>query len=168
MRRIADGQTPSATPAQCVLTGVSAAQYGHVAPNAASQYNGLLGGNPNLQPETSDTYSVGFVFQPRFVPNLSLSVDYFDIKIKDTIGPIGADTILANCLAVARPGLLLAIHRDANGSLWRTPTGFVSDTNVNFGSLSTKGVDIKANYRVSMSSLGSLAFELEGTYSRRT
>jgi len=160
---IAAGQQPSATQAQCVFAGVSAAQYGLVAPNAASQYNGFLGGNPNLKPETSDTYSAGFIFQPRFVPNLSLSVDYFNIKVKDTIGPIGADTILANCIASHDPVYCSAIHRDASGSLQKTPQGFVFDTNVNFGSLSTKGIDIKASYRVPMATLGSLAFSVEGT-----
>jgi outer membrane receptor protein involved in Fe transport len=157
------GTTPSASQADCVFAGVSAAQYNHVAPNAASQYNGFTGGNPNLQPETSDTYSAGFVFQPRFVPNLSISVDYFNIKVKDTIGQIGADTILANCISTHDPTYCGAIHRDANGSLWRTTTGFVTDTNVNFGSLSTKGVDVKASYRLQMATLGSLSFAMEGT-----
>ena len=157
------GATPSASQADCVFAGVSAAQYTHVAPNAASQYNGFLGGNPNLQPETSDTYSAGFVFQPRVVPNLSISVDYFNIKVKDTIGPIGADTILANCIASHDPIYCGAIHRDATGTLWRTEAGFVSDTNVNFGSLATKGIDVKASYRLTMTSLGSLGFALEGT-----
>jgi iron complex outermembrane recepter protein len=151
------------TPAMCALAGVLPGQYGNIAPNAANQYNGLLGGNPGLTPETSDTYSVGFVFQPRVVPNLSMSVDWFDIKVMNTIGPIGADTILANCIATGDPAYCSAIHRDANGSIWKTPQGFVTDTNVNFGSLSTKGVDVKANYRQPLPVVGSLSFALEGT-----
>ena len=55
------------------------------------------------------------------------------------------------------------IHRDGNGSLWRTNDGFVNDLNVNFGSLSTKGIDAKADYRLPLNGLGSLAFSLEGT-----
>ena len=160
---IAQGQTPSASPANCVFAGVSAAQYGKVAPNAASQYNGLLGGNTSLLPETSDTYSGGFILQPRFVPGLSLSVDYFNIKVKETIGAIGADTILANCVSSHDPAYCSAIHRDATGTLWRSSAGYVSDTNVNFGSLGTRGIDVKASYRLQMSSLGSLSFALEGT-----
>jgi iron complex outermembrane recepter protein len=156
------GATPKGTQAQCLLAGVSAAQYGHVAPNAASQYNGFLGGNSGLTPETSDTYSAGFVITPRIVPNLNLSFDYFNIKLKDTIGPIGADTILANCISTGLPVYCSAIHRDATGSLWRTPAGFVTDTNVNFGSLTTRGIDAKANYRQPLP-VGSLSFGLEGT-----
>jgi outer membrane receptor protein involved in Fe transport len=151
-----------ATKAQCALAGVLPGQYGNVGPNAASQYNGLLGGNPNLTPETSDTYSVGLVLRPSIVPNLTMSLDYFNIKVKDTIGPIGADTILANCIATGSPGFCGAIHRDATGSLWRTPQGFVSDTNVNFGALTTRGIDVKLNYRQPLP-FGSLSVALEGT-----
>jgi iron complex outermembrane recepter protein len=152
------------TAAQCAAMGVSAAQFGNINPNPAAQYNGLDGGNPKLQPEKSDTYSVGLVFQPTFVHNLSMSIDWFDIKVLDAIGPIGADTILANCLtAGAGSAYCAAVHRDVNGSLWKTPNGFVSDLNVNNGSLSTKGVDIKANYRYDLSGYGGLSFSLEGT-----
>jgi len=111
----------------------------------------------------SDTYSVGFVLQPRVVPNLSLSVDYFDIKIKETIGPITADTILLNCIQTGNPTYCSAVHRGPGGTLWRSPAGYVSDLSVNFGSLSTKGLDIKGSYRVALATLGSLSFSLEGT-----
>ena len=158
------GPAPGFSAAQCALTGVSAAQYGHVPPNAAGQYNGKIGGNPNVVPETSDTYSVGFVVQPRFLPNFMLSVDYFDIKIKDTITGIGADTIILNCLQTADPTYCSKVHRDAGGTLWRSPNGYITDTNVNIGSLSTKGIDIKSSYRLPMANLGSLAFNLDGTY----
>jgi len=157
------GVAPVATQAQCALTGVSGAQYGNIGRNSAAQYNGFIGGNPALKPETSDTYSAGIVLQPHWVPNLVVSVDYFNIKVKDTIGPIGEDTILAQCIATGSPTFCNSIHRDANGSLWKTNNGFVDDLNVNFGSLSTKGLDIKADYRQPLPALGSLAFSMEGT-----
>ena len=43
----------------------------------------LQGGNPDLTPEKSDTYSYGIVFQPRWVPGLAVTVDYFDISIDE-------------------------------------------------------------------------------------
>jgi iron complex outermembrane recepter protein len=157
------GPTPTPTAAQCALTGVSAAQYGHIGANSASQYYGLLGGNPNLSPEKSDTYSAGIVVTPHFVPNFSMTFDYFNIKLQDTIGRIGADTIISNCIATGDPAFCGAIHRDVNGSLFRTTNGFITDTVVNFGSLTTRGVDAKMNYRLPIDSFGSLLFNLEGT-----
>lgn len=158
------GATPAPTAAQCAFSGVTAAQYGNIGPNPAAQYNGLLGGNQKLQPEKADTYSFGFVIQPRFAPNLVVSVDYFDIKIEQVIGPIGGDVILQNCIATGNPVFCSAVHRSANGSLWKSNDGFISDTNVNFGSLTSKGVDLKARYKFGLNSLGSLAFSLDGTY----
>jgi outer membrane receptor protein involved in Fe transport len=157
------GVAPKATQAQCALTGVTAAQYGNIGANSAAQYNGFLGGNPNLQPETADTYTAGIILTPHFISDLSLSFDYFNIKIKNTIGAIGADTIINNCIASGDPVFCNAIHRDPNGSLFRTNNGFITDTNVNFGSLTTRGVDAKVNYRQPLPSLGSLIFNLEGT-----
>ena len=51
------GSPPEATLAECQATGMTAGQYGNVPENPAGQYNGLLGGNPDLDPETSDTIS---------------------------------------------------------------------------------------------------------------
>jgi len=152
-----------ASRAQCALTGVATAQYGNIGANNAAQYNGFLGGNPNLTPEKSDTYSGGIVLTPHFLHDFSLSLDYFNIKIQNTIGAIGADTIIGNCISTGDPVFCGAVHRDPNGSLFRTTGGFITDTNVNFGSLTTRGVDAKINYRYSIDNFGSLLFNLEGT-----
>jgi iron complex outermembrane recepter protein len=158
------GAAPKFTAAQCAFSGVTAAQYGLIAANPASQYNGLLGGNPGLQPEKADTYAVGLVFQPHVVPNLSLSFDYFDIKIKNVIGAVGGDVILSNCITSGSPVFCNAVVRaPGTGSLWKSTLGYISDTNVNFGELATKGVDVKGHYRVGMGSAGGLIFNLEGT-----
>ncbi len=74
--------TPTVSLAACELTGVKASQYGHILPDPFGFYNGLTGGNPSLRPEVADTYTLGLVIQPRVVQDLTLSVDYFNIKIE--------------------------------------------------------------------------------------
>jgi outer membrane receptor protein involved in Fe transport len=157
------GPTPAGTLAQCERSGLKPQEYGKLAPNAAEQYNGLLGGNPTLQPEIADTYTVGFVLTPRVIPNATLSVDYFDIKIKNVIETLGGNTIINGC--VFSNQFCNLVHRDpANGSLWLSPLGYVTDTAVNEGQLLTKGVDVKGSYRAPLpAGFGSLLFGLEGT-----
>jgi outer membrane receptor protein involved in Fe transport len=156
--------TPSRTLAECQLTGVTAAQYGLIAAEPAAQYNGLTGGNPVLNPESSDTVSFGFVLTPRFLDRFSLAVDYFDIKVDDLIGTAGADVILNNCLNTGGSDWCSLIHRaPGSGALWGSMEGYVIDTNINTGSLQTKGIDVEANYRLEIGGAGKLSFQLIGT-----
>jgi iron complex outermembrane receptor protein len=162
------GAVPSASLKACELTGVKPAQYGNIPANPAQQYNGLSGGDPNLTPEVADTYTFGVVLQPRIVPNLVVSADYFNIKIANVISTIGGNTILLNCLAsVNNPAEAAAycplVHRDPSGSLWRSFAGYVIDGTKNLGELSTKGIDVKGSYRLPMATLGSWLFSIEGT-----
>jgi iron complex outermembrane recepter protein len=157
------GATPAGTLAECERSGLTATEYGHLNANPASQYNGLAGGNPNLAPEIADTYSVGFVLTPRVVPNLQFSVDYYDIKIKDVIETLGGNTIINGC--VFEDQFCNLVHRDpANGSLWLSTLGYVTDIFINEGSLGERGFDIKGSYRQQLPGLGSLLFGLDGTY----
>jgi outer membrane receptor protein involved in Fe transport len=157
--------SPTASAAQCALTGVSAAQYGNINDNPAEQYNGLLGGNPDLVPEIADSYTLGVVLQPRFLPRFALTVDAFDIRIKDTIGTIGADVIINQCLATADPFFCSRVNRaPGSGSLFLTPNGFITDLNANVGSLTTRGIDINGSYTQPLGGMGSLALSFVGTY----
>jgi outer membrane receptor protein involved in Fe transport len=156
--------------AKCAqLFGLTTAQVLAIEKNPANQYNGLAGGNPDLDPETSDTYTLGVVLQPSFLPGFNLSVDYFDIKVKDYIAGIGADVIINRCVQTSDPFFCNLVHRDAAGSLWLSSNGFVTDTTLNTGALRTKGVDVNANYRmdldaVGLSNMGGLSFNFVGTY----
>jgi iron complex outermembrane receptor protein len=150
------------TAAQCARTGVTAAQFGNIVANTANQYNGLGGGNPLLTPEIATTITAGVVIQPSIIPGLALTFDWFDIKIKNQVGTIGADLILQQC--VTANAYCNLIHRDAQGSLWRSPNGFVVDTNLNAGALSTRGVDFGFSYTHGLGSIGSLNLNSVGTW----
>jgi iron complex outermembrane receptor protein len=155
---------PGATAAQCALTGVTAAQYGTIPQNQASQYNGLVGGNPDLEPEVADTWTVGVVLQPSFIPRLAITVDWFDIKVDGAIQPLGFDNILNACLASGDATFCSLIHRDTRGSLWLTDAGFIETTSQNIGGVSTRGLDIGVSYAMDIGSLGGLAFSFQGTW----
>ncbi len=158
------GAAPTRTLAECQRTGMTAAQYGNSPPNPAGQYNGFLGGNPDLQPETSDTMSFGLVFRPE-IGDLSVAIDYFDIKIDDTISSTvggNADTYINSCLDTGDPAFCDLINRDSLGSLWLTPGGYIVDTSLNLGTLQTTGVDLQASYTLNFGE-HRLGFNLVGT-----
>jgi outer membrane receptor protein involved in Fe transport len=158
------GSGESGTPGDpgCIAQGLTVGQF--VAPNPADQYNGFIGGNLDLVPETADTYTAGIVFTPTFVPGLSITVDYFNIDITDAIGGIGADTILLACTQTSDPFFCGLVNRDASGSLWRSANGFVINTTQNIGGFSTSGIDAQVNYRKEIGDLGTLTFNFLGTW----
>ncbi|HEX8666952.1 MAG TPA: TonB-dependent receptor [Allosphingosinicella sp.] len=158
------GNDPDASLAGCQAMGVTAAQYGNIAGNPAGQYNGLVGGVPTLDPETADTYTVGVVLQPRFLPRFALTVDWFDIRIKEAIQQLGQDTILETCAATLDPTLCGLVHRDPTGSLWRTAEGYVEDLYRNIGGFKTRGIDVGASYSMELGGMGGLSFNFAGTW----
>ncbi|MBN8483796.1 MAG: TonB-dependent receptor [Sphingomonadales bacterium] len=146
----------------CLAQGLSIGQI--VAPNPADQYNGLGGGNPFLQPEIADTWTAGVVLQPGFLPGFSLSVDWFNIKVKNAIQGIGADTIVTQCTNTADPFFCSLVRRDASGSLWRTNNGYIINTPQNIGYAQTKGIDVSAAYSRQLGGLGRMNVSFVGTW----
>jgi outer membrane receptor protein involved in Fe transport len=136
--------------------------------NPAGQYNGLLGGNPNLTPEKATTKTVGVVLQPRMIPRLALTVDYWNIDLNNAIQGFGADAIITNCVNHSTSMTSIApscalIHRDPSGSLWLTSGGFVTDTPNNVGRIKTDGWDFNASYSYRLGGIGNLSASFIGT-----
>jgi iron complex outermembrane receptor protein len=152
----------SATAAECALTGLPTGNY-PVAGNPAGQFNGLIGGNPNLKPEKSTTKTIGVVFQPSFFRGFSATIDGYDIKVTNNIGTYGQDVSIQQCINTADPTFCSLIHRDATGSLWRSANGYIEDLNRNIGSVKTRGIDVGLNYSTRLGA-NSLSFSLQGTY----
>ncbi|ELX12906.1 TonB-dependent receptor [Janthinobacterium sp. HH01] len=167
---VADPKIPgqhvvSASAAACANTGVTAAQYGKIDYNSANQHSSLTGGNPTLAPEEGTTYTLGMVLTP--IKNLTMTVDYFKIDIKNTISAVDPSVALNQCLTKGTPAFCALIKRDAFGSLWQSPNGplgFVEATNANIGSVTTSGVDLGGAYVMRAGTYGTVNFNLNGTY----
>lgn len=119
-------------------------------------------GNAALTPERADTLTFGVVLQPRFVPGLTISVDYFDINVKDAITTVAAATA----------GPLCSLGQAYFCSLFTfsgaTPIAFRSNY-INAATVRPKGIDIAGNYRLPLNRLnggwqGSLTLSFTGTY----
>ena len=159
------GATPIYTAAQCANTGVTAARYGQIANNSAGQYNQFIGGNLNLKPEQADTYTLGFVVTP--TKDLRVALDYYDIKIEDTISTIGAQTVLNFCGLTGDPTLCALVNRSSAGDLFRgsdpATSGYVTNLTNNFGEVNFRGIDLSAFYAMNMLG-GRLSTSFQGNY----
>ncbi|WP_339346907.1 TonB-dependent receptor [uncultured Sphingomonas sp.] len=146
--------------AVCRAQGAPAASIGNIEIPTAGQANFTSGGNINLRPETSNSYVAGIVLQPSFVPGLSISVDYYNIKIDDAISQLTAGAAYNLCFgdragsgitaASATSQACLNIARNpATGALDGDPAttrGLIIQPS-NAGNILTDGIDLGVNYR---------------------
>ena len=129
--------------------------------DTVTQLRTRIGGNPHLAPETAKIYTVGVVFEPRFVKNFSMTADYYSVAVDKSIATIGANTILNGCYPTdptVAPKYCELIHRDANNHIDN-----ITNTTTNVGSDKTAGVDLAMNYALP-TDLGRFGFLFDGTW----
>ena len=123
----------------CIAQGIPASELGVFEAAVGAPVTFTAGGNPNLRPEIAETFTAGIVFS--MFDAWTLSVDYFDIEVEDTIGQ--SDPLLVcwdpnntervTCDSISRNG----VSYDINA---------VDTTNANLGQLKTTGFDTQWNY----------------------
>jgi outer membrane receptor protein involved in Fe transport len=115
---------------------------------ANSQSTGFAsGGNPTLTEERGKSLTLGAVIKPRFIPGLTFTVDYYNIKVKSLIAALAAQTIINLCYdseSLANP-FCATVSRDPATGLFADPA--VISGGVNFAAQRTKGFDFDLDYR---------------------
>lgn len=119
------------------------------------QVNELSGGNPQLKPETSNSWTLGAVWQP--IAAASIGVDYFNYKIENVISSPSTQEVVSQN-ALGNPAYAGLVVRDAAGNIIMTKAILA-----NTGKIEAQGIDINANYR-QMIGPGRLDVSLSGTY----
>ncbi|MES2781676.1 MAG: TonB-dependent receptor [Pseudomonadota bacterium] len=126
----------------------------------------LNGGNPNLTPEIADTWTVGGVFAPGFIPGLSLSVDWYKIDIKDALFGVGGQLLIDLCYGFNRP-----VNPAACASIVPVPgaVGLAGATlftgSINASNTAVEGIDYELSYGTQLADIseklpGSLNFRV--------
>jgi iron complex outermembrane recepter protein len=145
--------------AVCLAQGAPAASIGIIANPSAAQANATGGGNPLIKPEKADTLTLGVVLQPKdIIPGLSITVDYYDIKVNNAITAATSSDIIGACFnnitaASATNIACTSIRRNAgNGRLSGTSTAAnpilgLPQPLTNLGRLATDGIDFKIAYK---------------------
>lgn len=122
-----------------------------------SELQGISGynrGNPNLGAENSKNISAGVVITPSYVPDLSISADYFNILVDNAVESVPNQFALNQCYTAGdgHSGKYCAlITRDQNGALQ-----YVDASLQNVGQILTSGIDFNVRYRYDLQKLGLL------------
>lgn len=156
---ISSAADPARRQANCIADGLPT---GFEDPLTA-RFSGTSGGNLDLREETADTYTAGMVLQPRFVPGLTISADYYDITIKNAIAAVSAQDIVDSCYdSTSLDNQYCALFtRNRNAT---SPTflglNFLRQTQLNYGRLETSGIDASIAY---LFRFGDTRFSLRAT-----
>lgn len=121
-----------------------------------TQIPALFGGNPNLQEETSTSFTGGIILQPAFIPGFTLTADYFDIEIENAISTISLEQNFNLCFRevqdqnnpICDPFFAFGPIRNAAGAITTGSPPTLGGQNIaNFG---VKGVDLEASYSMAI------------------
>ena len=142
----------------CIATGVPAALVGDPSIQPNNEIPGLFGGNPDLTEEESDTVTVSLVLTPEALPNLRISIDYFDIDVEDAIGAFGGSVnnildVCYNQVQSVGSTACQAVGRNSVSGAIDTQNPVLA-TNVNVGGLETSGVDLQVGYNFELNLAG--------------
>jgi outer membrane receptor protein involved in Fe transport len=144
--------------AQCRANGVN----GNGSNDPRTQIISLLGGKPDLKPESANIFTMGVVLEPQAVSNLTATVDYYNVFVNHAIGTKGVPSTLASCFPGAGgtpdPAACALIHRDTNGRIL-----FIDDRNQNLGWDKTAGFDLAIRWFLP-TSMGRFGADFDGTY----
>lgn len=133
---------------------------------------GLYGGNTKLTPETSQNFDLGIVLQP--IPDLGITLDYYRILLKNTVGRVPASAIygdpntFASYITTATSGqyagsLPPTIAEATNCTPYTAPTcGYINRAFSNTGRITTDGFDLSVQY-AQHTPIGTFHEDLEGT-----
>jgi iron complex outermembrane recepter protein len=126
----------------CVALGVPAGDIDNFT-FPESGYDQVQGGNPGLQEESSDTFTVGAVLGLPFAPGANVTIDYWDIVVDDAIDAVSGPTIVDLCFQT------LDVNSPFCQAIDRFPSGHirqVSATLQNIAELEARGLDLQVDY----------------------
>ena len=160
-------------PLLCPGGKVDVAAGGITSRDCGQQVQVQNGGNPALKPEKSKTFSVGMALEP--VQGLTLSADYWDIRLRDQVNSIDQISVLANPVLYGDKIIRCkTLPTAAQANLSRCQADFVNSNAIayvvtltdNLGRVNTSGVDLSAGYSINGGGLGNFDFRWDGTWVR--
>lgn len=156
-------------PVLCPGGTVNTAAGGISSRDCAQQFQSQQGGNKSLQPEESDSWTIGFVFD--VTRNISFSVDYWQTEVQGYVGVISESSIFTDPAKYAsrfvRCSQLSAAERTALAATCfgsGDPLAYIVQTQENLGDMKVNGIDLSMQLRSDATPYGRFTLGLQGTY----
>ena len=146
------------TQANCLAAGVPAGG----AEQPTTQIRGLVGGNPFLLPEEGENATIGIVYTPSQIENLSMSLDFWEIELENIFNSIGVGTVLNRCYVESTQqddNFCSFVTRTGNGGLQTVRT-----SRINSAVQNVSGVDFVINYSFDVENYGSFTTGFDMVY----
>ncbi|MDB5755057.1 MAG: hypothetical protein JWR56_1485, partial [Massilia sp.] len=128
------------------------------------QFTTLTGGNPNLQPEKSLSYTIGVLLEP--IKELSVSFDAFRVNLKNAIvvGGLSSTYFLANADRATQYAAYIQRGAPDGNASGVGPITSILQTNANLFKTQLAGVDVDAKYGLRLGAGQRLSARISGTY----
>jgi len=108
------------------------------------------GGYGTLTAETSESRSLGVIWEPKFLGDLQISVDYFDIVVEDQVSRVSNAYIVRNCYDSLNfptdPLCNLFSREQPNGPTIPGRITELFNNYLNVAAQTSRGVDIEVHY----------------------
>lgn len=125
---------------------------------AGNQVATNIGGNAELDPEESESFTAGVVWTPVFMEDLSITLDYFDIQVTDAITSPDLQQILDDCYRSGEVSACEFVTRGDSGQIARLEGALM-----NIGEINTRGIDLDVVQNFHYDA-GQLALRLQATH----
>lgn len=113
-----------------------------------------VGGNPDLQPEDAETFTVGVVWEPEFATGLSMTLDYWKVEIDDSIQSISGSQKLSNCYNSVDLSHPFCAPEFQTRDPLTGEVNFLSAQPSNIGAEDAEGIDLSMQYATTLGDLG--------------
>ncbi|GLQ97597.1 TonB-dependent receptor [Dyella mobilis] len=134
------------------------------APNTTSTTPFFTGANAGLKPESSRSYTAGFVYSPHYLTGFNATLDWYRIRIKNVITLPTASSILDNCYLLGDAQQCAQFQRSTAGGPFNGQVINLLQTLVNQGFVEERGEDLDLSYRFPDTPIGKFKFDSTSTY----
>ena len=137
---------------------------GKITPDVSAVFGGAIPAGTPIGPEIGKSFDWGFVYDPRWLPGLSVGAGLWRVYLNNVVGRLSLQSILDLCYRENGGPYCQLIHRFAVPGDLHAQLRYIVDPTGNLGRIDVKGTDLNAHYRLPETALGNFALNFQATY----